>query len=202
MRLKKLPRSFYERPTLTVARELLGKILVRRLGRRLLTGAIVEVEAYLGEKDPASHAFRGRTARNEVMFRAGGHLYVYFTYGMHFCANVVTENEGRARAVLLRAVQPLQGIRSMARSRGVLPGHVRDLCGGPAKICQSFQIARPDNGTDLTGPHIWIAEDLDATPPKRIRRSPRIGITSATHLRWRFTIPKSPHLSTPRGLSG
>ncbi len=202
MKLKKLPRSFYERSTFTVARELLGKVLVRRQGGHVLAGRIVEVEAYLGERDPASHAFRGRTTRNEVMFRAGGHLYVYFTYGMHFCANVVTEREGRARAVLLRAVEPLRGISAMAHSRGIEPGDVRNLCSGPAKLCQAFGIGRTENGTDLTGPDIWIAQDADGVPPGRIRRSPRIGISAATHYRWRFTLAGSPYLSRPDGASG
>ncbi len=202
MRLKRLPRSFYERPTITVARDLLGKVLVRRRGKLFLTGRIVEVEAYLGERDPASHAFRGRTARNEVMFRTGGHLYVYFTYGMHFCANVVTEGEGRGRAVLLRALEPLGGISAMARYRGIAPGDVRNLCSGPAKLCQAFGIGRSDNGTDLTGPEIWIAEDADSVSPGRIRRSPRIGISTATRYHWRFTVADSAYLSRPEGRSG
>lgn len=99
-----LPRSFYLRPTLRIAKDLLGKYLIRKSGKRLLIGKIVEVEAYLGKRDPASHAFRGKTKRNEVMFREGGHLYVYFTYGMHFCANVVTQPEGIGEAVLLREI--------------------------------------------------------------------------------------------------
>ena len=134
----KLPRSFYLRPTLTVARELLGKFLCRRLRGKMLVGRIVEVEAYLGTKDPASHTYRGRTRRNDVMFWAGGHLYVYFTYGMHFCANVVTEAEGKGVAVLLRAVEPIKGISSMVRHRGlngssVAVGTLRSLCSGPAR---------------------------------------------------------------------
>lgn len=197
MKLKKLTRRFYERPTLTVARELLGKIIVRRHGRGVLSGRIVEVEAYLGERDPASHAFRGRTRRNEVMFRRGGHLYVYFTYGMHFCANVVTEREGRGRAVLLRAVEPLQGIRAMSRFRRIPPGDVHRLCSGPAKLCQAFRIARSENGTDLTGHDIWIAEDLAGSPPKRVSRSTRIGVSSGMERRWRFTMAHSPFLSRP-----
>ncbi|MDE3057558.1 MAG: DNA-3-methyladenine glycosylase, partial [Bacteroidota bacterium] len=115
--MNKLPRSFYTRPALTVARELLGKILVRKIGSVMLTGKIVEAEAYLGESDPASHAFRGKTERNSVMFRDGGYLYVYFTYGMHFCSNVVTGKEGIARAVLLRAVEPVEGIEAMKKNR-------------------------------------------------------------------------------------
>ena len=118
--LNKLSREFYLRPTLKVAKDLIGKFLVRRLNGKLLIGRIVEIEAYLGEKDPASHAYKGKTKRNEVMFGEGGHLYVYFTYGMHFCSNVVTEQEGIGHAVLLRAVEPLQGLETMARNRGIV----------------------------------------------------------------------------------
>ncbi len=107
--MKKLPRSFYLRSTITIARELLGKRLVRVLNGKMLVGRIVETEAYRGKLDPASHAFRGRTQRNAVMFREGGHLYVYFTYGMHFCANVVTGKEGTGEAVLIHAIEPLEG---------------------------------------------------------------------------------------------
>lgn len=115
--LRKLPRSFYLRPALTVARDLLGKYLVRQYKGTTLAGRIVEAEAYRGEHDPASHAYRGRTKRNDVMFREGGHLYVYFTYGMHFCANVVTGKEGTGEAVLIRAIEPLEGIDVMMKNR-------------------------------------------------------------------------------------
>ena len=186
-RLKKLPRSFYLRPTITVAKDLLGKYLVRKLPGKRLVGKIVEVEAYLGEKDPASHAYRGRTKRNEVMFLEGGHLYVYFTYGMHFCCNVVTEGDGKGRAVLIRAVEPIEGIDMMERLRGAKgrSGEPANLTNGPAKLCQAFGIARAQNGTDLCGDEIFIA-DGDSVPQSKIAAAPRVGIKNGTEKKWRF----------------
>jgi DNA-3-methyladenine glycosylase len=156
------------------------------------------VEAYLGRTDPASHAYRGRTARNEVMFWTGGHLYVYFTYGMHFCANIVTGEEGKGSAVLIRALEPLRGIHAMARCRHVSPALLHDLCSGPAKLCEAFQIGRRENGVDLCGRSIWIAEERKGVPVGNIRRSPRIGITAGTQHRWRFFIAGSSFLSRAR----
>ncbi|MBI2619673.1 MAG: DNA-3-methyladenine glycosylase [Ignavibacteriales bacterium] len=185
----KLPRSFYCRPTLQVARELLGMHLVRKLGSRELVGMIVEVEAYLGKRDPASHAFRGRTKRNDVMFWRGGHLYVYFTYGMHFCANVVTRNEGIGEAVLIRAVEPMKGIVTMRRNRG-LPAQERNLrllTSGPARFCEAFGIQREDNGTDLLGKKIYLVQKR-RIPGSRVEASNRIGIKVGTKKRWRFFI--------------
>ncbi len=186
---KKLPRSFYLQPTLKVAEQMLGKYFVRKLKKRTLTGKIVEVEAYLGEHDPASHAYRGRTLRNDVMFWKGGHLYVYFTYGMHFCANVVTEKEGIARAVLLRALEPLQGKDLMAGKRGfkLSEGTLVRISNGPAKLCQAFGIGRKQNGTDLTGSEIFITEG-ENIPSEKISRTPRIGITNGRDKKWRFYI--------------
>lgn len=199
MRLAKVPRSFYLQPTLKVAKELLGLFLVRKVGKKKLIGRIVEVEAYLGAKDPASHAYRGRTARNEVMFWIGGHLYVYFTYGMHFCSNIVTEAEGIGHAVLLRAVEPLEGIEVMRRNRNVAK---RDkptlLCSGPARLCEAFAIGRPENGTDLCGNEIWVARGVDVGTKHRVARSTRIGINAGGHHRWRFFDPDSPHVSRSR----
>jgi DNA-3-methyladenine glycosylase len=194
---RKLPRAFYLRPTMTVARELLGCYLVRRAGRSLLAGRIVEVEAYLGRHDPASHAYRGETPRNAVMFRQGGHLYVYFTYGMHFCSNVVTGKEGIGQAVLLRAVEPAHGLATMARRRRTGSAkelRSKDLCSGPAKLCQAFAFARRENGTDLCGDRIWISPSQQRLP-EPIGVSRRVGITEGKeHLR-RFFIKGSPFVS-------
>lgn len=196
MRLEKLPRSFYLQPTLKVAKDLLGLFLVRKIGIDRLVGRIVEVEAYLGSRDPASHAYRGKTSRNEVMFQKGGHLYVYFTYGMHFCSNVVTEREGTAHAVLLRAVQPLRGIERMRLNRGFHhTSNLLALCGGPARLCQAFNIGRADNGTDLCGNSIWIARDPNETEKPRVTRSTRVGIKVGTRHRWRFFLKGSPYVS-------
>lgn len=172
-----------------MARELLGMHLVRKLGSRELVGMIVEVEAYLGKRDPASHAFRGRTKRNDVMFWRGGHLYVYFTYGMHFCANVVTRNEGIGEAVLIRAVEPMKGIVTMRRNRG-LPAQERNLrllTSGPARFCEAFGIQREDNGTDLLGKKIYLVQKR-RIPGSRVEASNRIGIKVGTKKRWRFFI--------------
>jgi DNA-3-methyladenine glycosylase len=181
---------------LTVAKELLGKYLVRRGGNTRLLGRIVEVEAYLGEHDPASHAYRGKTRRNAVMFHAGGHLYVYFTYGMHFCSNVVTEREGRGRAVLLRAVEPVAGIRAMKRNRS--SRELTNLCSGPAKLCQAFRIGRKDNGVDLCGRDIWIAEDARNPKKLQVGISRRIGVTDGKQHRWRFYLKNSRFISRAR----
>lgn len=196
MKLIRLPRSFYLRPTLVVAKELLGKHIVRRIGRTRLVGKIVEVEAYLGEKDPASHAYRGLTKRNEVMFRDGGHLYVYFTYGMHYCCNVVTEAEGTAGAVLLRAVEPVAGIEMMKRNRrtrrnGMMEcwndGNKVNLTNGPARLCEALGIGRRENGIDLLGSTIFIA-DGEPVPKSKIAASTRIGIKNGSDSKWRFYI--------------
>ena len=191
--MKKLPRSFYTRPTLLVAKDLLGKTLVRKIGKTRLAGKIVEVEAYLGSRDPASHTYRGKTKRNEVMFRKGGHLYVYFTYGMHFCANVVTGKEGIGEAVLIRAVEPLEGIESMRRNRGTGVSD-KNLTNGPAKLCEAFRIRRTENGTDLLGKKIFLTM---SAPVRRssIGSSSRIGIVKGTEHRWRFFIKENEWVS-------
>ena len=192
-----LPRSFYLRPAITVARQLLGKTLVRRAGRQVLAGRIIEVEAYLGSNDPASHAYRGRTQRNDVMFWEGGHLYVYFTYGMHFCANVVTGSEGIGNAVLLRALEPLDGVRIMAENRKRDASEIKDLCSGPAKLCQAFGIARSENGTDLCGRSIWIEAGMLSRRSFAIEATPRVGISQGKDALLRFVM--RPKATVPGG---
>ncbi len=185
---QKLPRSFYARPTLRVARDLLGKHFVRRQGKAILVGKIVEVEAYLGERDPASHAYRGRTSRNEVMFGKPGRLYVYFTYGMHYCANIVTEAPGKAGAVLIRAVEPLSGTKRMAENRKRKTGKPSPpalLTRGPARFCQAFAIGRRENGSDLLGSSVYLTRGKPVRPSER-GRSGRIGISKGRAYRWRF----------------
>lgn len=186
---QKLPRSFYARPTLRVARGLLGKYLVHRFGRSILVGKIVEVEAYCGSIDPASHAFRGKSARNAVMFGEAGHLYVYFTYGMHFCANVVTEHPGKAGAVLLRAIEPIRGIRQMVLNRKRNGGKTDQylLTKGPARLCQAFRIGRKENGTDLLGTEIFMTQG-EHVADSVVLRSQRIGIREGKEKKWRFLI--------------
>jgi DNA-3-methyladenine glycosylase len=191
--LQRVPRSFYLRPTLQVAKELLGLFLIRKEGRHTFAGRIVEVEAYLGSGDPASHAYRGRTPRNAVMFMEGGHLYVYFTYGMHFCANVVTEGVGTGHAVLLRAVEPVKGIVQMRKNRGTEDVHT--LCSGPARLCQAFAINRKDNGTDLCSTRIWIGREKEKTLEHGVGRTTRVGISKGRQHRWRLFIKDSPFVS-------
>jgi DNA-3-methyladenine glycosylase len=194
----KLPRSFYLRPTLDIARALLGLYLVRKTPRGILAGRIVEVEAYLGKIDPASHAYRGRTNRNEVMFYQGGHLYVYFTYGMHFCGNVVTQEEGIGHAVLLRAVEPVDGIASMSRRRSTARTELTQLCSGPAKLCQAFGIGRKENGIDLCGDSIWIERRDTQLPAASIGVSTRVGISVAKERKWRFYVKENRFVSKAR----
>lgn len=188
-----VPRAFFARESRVVAPELLNKLLVR--GERV--GRIVEVEAYAGAEDPASHGFRGPTARNQVMFGPAGHLYVYFTYGMHFCANAVCGVEGESSAVLLRALAPMAGLEAMRAARGAVARRDRDLCSGPAKLCQAFGIDRALDGADLVaGAEVAVVDD-GTPPPNRPGVSPRIGISQAVAEPWRWFVPGDPNLSRP-----
>lgn len=171
---------------------------MRQLDKTLLIGKIVEVEAYRRD-DPASHSFHGKTKRNEVMFGEGGHLYVYFTYGMHFCANVTTGREHVGEAVLLRAVEPIVGIDLMLKHRfpdqhSLSYQSLLNLTNGPAKLCKAFGIAREENGLDLTRSSCFIM-DGEVIPPRSIHRSTRIGIRVGTEKKWRFFLHKNPWIS-------
>lgn len=193
---RKLSPRFFSRDAVEVARDLLGCLLVRRIGGTLLSGRIVEVEAYPGAGDPASHSFNGRTDRNAVMFEPGGRLYVYFTYGMHCCANVVTGRRGEGAAVLLRAVEPVAGIEAMTVRRGfdAAPADGRLLTGGPARLCQALGITLRDNGKDLRGDEIHLLRGV-RPPEGAIASSPRIGISRAKGRRWRFHLKANPFVS-------
>jgi DNA-3-methyladenine glycosylase len=212
---RRLPRSDLDGDPVAVAPWLLNKLLVR--GDRV--GRIVEVEAYRGTADPASHAYRGRTPRTEVMFGPPGHLYVYFTYGMHWCANVVCGPDTVAGAVLIRALAPLSGLPAMRQARPAARRD-RDLCNGPAKLCQALGITGTDNGVDLlvARPRGGIEPDApdapdgtdwsdvpdpvrlvdDGTPPPtRPGRGPRVGISVATEERWRWWVTGDESVSRP-----
>jgi DNA-3-methyladenine glycosylase len=193
MPLPPLPHAFYHRAPVEVARDLLGKTLWRRSETGLAAGIIVETEAYSGVDDPASHAWRGRTQRNAVMFGPPGHAYVYFTYGMHHCLNAVTGPTGQASAVLLRAIEPIVALELMRERRGAYILD-RDLARGPGRLCQALGITTADDGTDLAGDALWISETLDA-PDLLIVATPRIGITRAAERPWRFVICDSRYVS-------
>jgi DNA-3-methyladenine glycosylase len=191
-----LPASFYARPTIQVARGLLGQILVSDIGGRRTAGRIVETEAYLGPHDPASHAFgHRRTARTEVMYGRPGTAYVYFTYGMHWCLNAVTERLGFPAAVLIRALEPLEGLPVMRRRRGRGGVGVRDgdLCAGPARLCQALGITGRENGGLLTKGRLRIVRDRRRRAPVAV--TGRVGITDAADWPLRFVISGSEWLS-------
>ena len=192
---KPLDRDFYARSALEVAPDLLNKVLVAPDGR---AGRIVEVEAYRGADDPGSHGFRGRTKRNATMFGPPGHLYVYFTYGMHWCANVVAETDGVAAAVLLRALEPLEGLDAMYSARGSAARGDRDLCSGPAKLTQALGIDGDLDGADLVSGDRGVTIVDDGQPPQRVSVvTTRIGLTNGTDLPWRFYVDGVSHVSHP-----
>jgi DNA-3-methyladenine glycosylase len=176
-----LTRSWFERDAPVVAVDLLGKLLVVERAGVVTSGRIVETEAYTAD-DPASHSFGGSTRRNAVMFGPAGHVYVYLSYGLHRCANVVTGRPGDGQAVLLRAIDPVDGIAEMRRRRGREP-----LADGPGKLCQALGIDLSDDGADLTGGDIRIVDD-GTPPPTDPITGPRVGISKATDRPWRFRV--------------
>jgi len=192
---RRLTRRFFQRPTLIVARELLGARLVRveRSGSRS-SGLIVEVEAYIGSDDLGCHARAGRTARNAAMWGPAGHAYVYFTYGIHWCLNVVTEADGFPAAVLLRALVPVEGQEAMRRRRG--PAGDRDLTGGPARLCQALAIDRSFDGHDLCAPEANLFLETGVPVPELdVSKSPRVGLNKVPEpwrsFPWRFLVRPS-----------
>ncbi|MFN0021006.1 MAG: DNA-3-methyladenine glycosylase [Pirellulaceae bacterium] len=211
-----LPREFYDRPSAKVARDLLGRLLWRETAEGKCGGRIVEVEAYEGATDSAAHSYRGQTPRNASMFGPPGHAYVYAIHS-RWCVNVVTEPEGVATAVLIRAIEPLIGLELMAKRRSesllarrqrlavrnsaaelIIPP--RDLCRGPARLCEALAINRQQDGLDLTlGREIWIEDDPQfKLSHKMVRRSPRIGISTAQEKLLRFFVTDSPFVSGKR----
>ena len=203
---KPLPRAFYSRDPREVSRDLLGKILMRRENRKLLTGRIVEVEAYLGADDPAAHSASGRTARNFVLFGPPGLSYVYFIYGNHYCFNVSCLPDGEAGGVLFRALEPISGIEQMAKARGVaLPSpldvaqntrELRKLTSGPGRLAEAFGITRErDNEKNLTSPRSDLFIVDDGFRPGRIEVTPRIGITKAADHPLRYIISENKFVS-------
>jgi len=185
VKLAPLPRSFYARPVLTVARDAIGKILVHETPEGRVAGRIVEAEAYRGPEDRAAHSYGGRrTARTEAMFGPPGFAYVFFVYGMHWHVNLVTTRDEAPHAVLIRAVEPLEGSELMAKRRGLAPGD-RNLANGPGKVCQAFAIDKRCYGLDLCKRPLFLSDG----PRGKLARSPRIGVDYAgawAARPWRF----------------
>jgi len=179
-----LPRKFYSRDTVQVAKDLLGKTLVRKIGKQKLTGIIIETEAYKGKNDPASHASKKKTERNKVMFGQVGWSYVYFTYGMHYCFNVVAKKDSEeSGAVLIRSIQPRLGIETMIKNRKI--DLISNLVNGPAKLTQAMQITKKQYHVDLTKDSgLFI---MDGIKPAKILAKPRIGITLGADKLWNFS---------------
>ena len=196
--MKKIPREFYNRgDTLKIARDLLGKTLVVPCdGEKRVSGKIVETEAYLGTEDKAAHSYNNRrTKRTEVMFSEGGVAYVYFVYGMYYQFNVVTGKENVPHAILVRGVEPLEGIETMRRRRGKMPD--KNLTSGPGKLCIAFDIDKALNGENLDGSRIWIEEGINVSASK-IASGMRIGIDYAEDFQkkpWRFWVKQNPFVS-------
>jgi DNA-3-methyladenine glycosylase len=201
-----LPREFYARPAQEVAPDLLGCVITHETAEGLVAVALAEVEAYAGEADPASHAFRGRTARNAVMYGPPGHVYVYFTYGMHFCMNLVCQPEGDPSAVLLRAGRVIEGV-PLARTRRGAARDI-DLARGPARLCEALDIDRSQNGADVAGPSgpLRVSAASRPVPAAGISHGPRVGVSRAADVGWRFWITGdsavSPYRAYARRRSG
>jgi len=189
--VERLGRTFFSRYTPDVARELLGCLVVREIGGRTLSGRVVEVEAYRGSDDPASHSYRGPTKRSSIMFGEAGHVYVFFSYGFHWCLNFTTEVEGQPGAVLIRALEPLEGVEEMVRNRGV--SEVARLTNGPGKLTRALAIDGAFNDEDLVkSKRIYV---LSREEPVRVRASARVGISRGREQQWRYFVEGNPFVS-------
>ncbi len=203
-----LPRAFFDRPVLSVAPALLGCVLVHETEEGLVAVMLAEVEAYRGESDPASHAFRGKTARNAVMYGEPGHAYVYFTYGMHFCVNLVCQPPGEAGAVLLRAGRVVEGAdlaaarRTAGSGSGVRQVSERELARGPARLCQALGIGRTQNGADVCDPNgplrVLAPAGFTGLPAASVSAGPRVGVRLGAEAHWRFWVAGDPAVSAYR----
>lgn len=192
MKYQKTGIEFFLQPCLKAAKQLIGKKLIRIKGKKVYSGIIVETEAYLGSKDAASHSYRGMTERNKFMFSKGGIAYVYFTYGNHYCVNAVIGKEGLAHAVLIRAVEPVEGIKEMMKNRGT--DNIFNLCSGPGKLTEAMEIDLGLNGEPLTGSRLFIAENNDRKKYK-VKSTVRIGITKNAEALYRYIAADNPFVS-------
>lgn len=201
--MSKLPKKFFEQPTMKVAKLLLGKFLIRRIGRRIISGKIVETEAYIGPNDLASHASRGKTPRTSVMFGPPGHAYVYLVYGLNYCFNIVTEKKDYPAAVLIRALEPTDGINIMFKNRRANKiksrlSALKSIASGPGKLCQALRIDKSLNNIALTKNTIWIEDRGLEIKPSEIIASKRIGVDYAGDYKnkpWRFYLKGSNFIS-------
>ena len=201
-RAQLLARSFFNRDPRRVARDLLGKVILRKEGGKILAGRIVETEAYLGTNDLAAHAAAGRTARNQVLWGPPGHAYVYFIYGVHYCLNISCLPDGKAGCVLIRALEPVAGCEEMARARKLRGlsftaiGDLRKLTSGPGRLCQALSITRPrDNGKDMVAPRSDLQVVGDGFRSGRMRVTPRIGIRKSAEMPLRYVLLDNPYVS-------
>ena len=201
---KLLPRKFFDRDPRIVAPDLLGKLIVRQEGRKLISGRIVELEAYLGADDAAAHSAAGRTARNDVLWGPPGHAYVYFIYGVHYCLNISCMPEGEAGGILIRALEPVSGLEAMAAARelgGLDFDSVRDLsklASGPGRLSEALRVTRPrDNGKDMVSHDSNLQVRDDGFVPDKIGKTLRVGITKAADMPLRYVIAGSKFLSRP-----
>ncbi len=194
MKTKRLARNFFAQPTIQVAQKLLGKYLVLRQNGTVLSGKIVETEAYAGKDDQASHAYGRITPRNKIMYGPPGYAYIYFIYGNYYCLNFVTEKEGFPAAVLIRALEPVDGIKIMQKNRENIK--LDNLTNGPGKLCQALGIDKKFNGWDVTSQIFFVEDKGEKVDP--IESSPRVGVKVGKDKRWRFYIKKNSFVSKIR----